>query len=62
MLKSDADIFLDDVTLEEVEKKLGIKIQKIGCDGRDLIEALRKKENENVFTNNGRRYERKKVD
>jgi len=62
MLKSDADIFLDDVTLEEVEKELGVKIQKIGCDGRDLIEALRKKENENVFTDNGRRYERKKVD
>lgn len=40
MLKSDADIFLDDVTLEEVEKELNIKIRKIGNDGASFVNDI----------------------
>lgn len=40
MLKDDADIFLDDVTLEEVEKKLKIKAIKTEYDGSDFIDKV----------------------
>lgn len=40
MLKADEDIFLDDVTLVEVEQALGLPIIPIGDEPEDLIEAL----------------------
>jgi NifB/MoaA-like Fe-S oxidoreductase len=40
MLKSDADIFLDDVTLEDVEKALNIKIRKAGNGGANFVNDI----------------------
>ncbi len=40
MFKSDADIFLDDTTLEDVENALGVKIIKTPCTGCGFIEAV----------------------
>lgn len=40
MLKDDEDIFLDDTTLEEVEKTLNINSIKIEYDGSDFIEKI----------------------
>ena len=40
MLKSDEDIFLDDVTLEEVGKKLNIKVRKVENNAEALVAAI----------------------
>lgn len=40
MLKADEDIFLDDVTLDEVREALDITIKPISNDGFDYLEAL----------------------
>lgn len=40
MLKADEDIFLDDVTVEELENKLGTKIITCKYTGEDLIEKI----------------------
>lgn len=40
MFKTDEDIFLDDITLEEVEKQLNIKIRKIDNDGFALLDGI----------------------
>jgi len=40
MLKSDEDIFLDDVTLEELSNKLNINVRKVGCEGKDFIKDV----------------------
>ncbi len=40
MLKSDENIFLDDYTLEEVEKELNIHIVAINNTGQDLLNAI----------------------
>lgn len=40
MLKAEEDIFLDDVTLESLEKELGIKIVKCKYTGDDLIDNI----------------------
>ena len=40
MFKSDADIFLDDTTLEDVENELGVKVIKTPCTGYGFIKAL----------------------
>lgn len=37
MLKSDEDIFLDDVSVEELEKALSVKIEITDCTGADLF-------------------------
>ena len=42
MLKSDEDIFLDDITLEELSKKLNIKVRKTGCEGKDFVRDILK--------------------
>lgn len=39
-LKDDEDIFLDDVTLKEVEKALKVKIKKINGTGEDFINKV----------------------
>ncbi len=40
MLKADEPVFLDDVTVEDVENELGIEIIPVGNEPEDLIEAL----------------------
>lgn len=40
MLKADEDIFLDDITVEELEKRLNMKIQPVKNDGCAFLKAL----------------------
>ena len=40
MLKDDQDIFLDDVTLNQLSDSLGIKVKKVENDGMDFINAI----------------------
>ena len=40
MFKSDEDIFLDDVTLKDVEDALGVKIIKASNTGYGFIKSL----------------------
>ncbi|MGE5329680.1 MAG: DUF512 domain-containing protein [Deltaproteobacteria bacterium] len=40
MLKHDEDIFLDDVTLLQVEKELNVKVKKVCNNGKAFIDAL----------------------
>lgn len=41
MLREGEDIFLDDMTLEKAQEKLGIRITPVPDDGADLLYALR---------------------
>lgn len=40
MLRSEGDMFLDSVTLEELEEKLNIKIIPTDCDGFSLVQSI----------------------
>ena len=40
MLKADEDIFLDDITLKEVERELNVRIRKIDNDGFSLLDGI----------------------
>lgn len=40
MLREFEDVFLDDMTLEQVQQTIGVPIVKVGRRGEDLIEAL----------------------
>ncbi len=40
MLRSEGDVFLDDLSPKEIEKELGVKIKITDCDGMALLEAL----------------------
>ncbi len=40
MFKDDAMIFLDDTTLEDVEKELNIKVRVVENDGYDFVESI----------------------
>lgn len=40
MLRTGEHVFLDDMTTEEAEQKLGIRIVPVGAEGKDLIEAV----------------------
>ncbi len=42
MLRSEGDIFLDDVSLDEAEKELGTVITPVSCDGYDLADIILK--------------------
>lgn len=42
MLKHDEDLFLDNLTISDVEKELGIKVTVVQNDGFDLLEKLLK--------------------
>jgi putative radical SAM enzyme (TIGR03279 family) len=42
MLRHDGDMFLDNTTLQEVEKALGIKVRTVRNDGYELLDALLK--------------------
>ena len=39
MLRSGEEVFLDDVTVQEVEKALGIPVKAVEPEGRDFVEA-----------------------
>ena len=41
MLREGEDIFLDDMTLQEAQDSLGIRIHPVPDDGADLLDALR---------------------
>lgn len=41
MLREGEDIFLDDMTLQEAQEALGIRIHPVPDDGADLLDALR---------------------
>ena len=40
MLKADEDIFLDDMTPNELSEALGVKIEFVGNDGAELLNTL----------------------
>lgn len=40
MFRADTDIFLDDISLKELEEALQIKVQKVNIDGEGFLEAL----------------------
>ncbi len=42
MLKADENIFLDDVTVDDVERSLNIKVKIVKCEGGELLSALLK--------------------
>lgn len=40
MIKADEDIFLDDLSINDVENALGVKIRKVPNDGYELFDAI----------------------
>lgn len=40
MLRSGSDVFLDDVTVADVSRALGIRVTPVSCDGGALFHAL----------------------
>ena len=40
MLRRDSDVFLDDLTVSDVEKALNVKIKAINNDGYELLDAI----------------------
>ena len=44
-LRQEGDVFLDDLSPEDVSKEIGAKIKVVDCDGMALLEALLDKEN-----------------
>ena len=40
MLKADEDVFLDDVTVSQMEEKLNLKVEAVYNDGYDFLEKL----------------------
>ena len=40
MLRRDSDVFLDDLTVSDVERELNTKIQRVANDGYELLDAI----------------------
>lgn len=40
MLRAEGDMFLDSVTLDELSKRLGVKITPVNNDGYELVDAI----------------------
>lgn len=40
MIRRDSDVFLDDLTIEDVEKALGVEIRTTPSDGYELLDAI----------------------
>ncbi|MBR1623935.1 MAG: DUF512 domain-containing protein, partial [Pseudobutyrivibrio sp.] len=40
MLRSGEEVFLDDITLQELEESLQVKTRIVQSDGRDLVYAI----------------------
>jgi len=48
MLRHQTNVFLDDVTLDEVEQALGVPVFAISCDGAEFLNAILKKKTKGV--------------
>ena len=44
MLRSERDLFLDDISISELSKALGVKVSVSECNGNDFVNALLQKE------------------
>lgn len=40
MLRDSSDVLLDDVTIENLEKELGVRVRAVENDGYEFLEAL----------------------
>ena len=40
MLRDSTDVLLDDITVEDIERELGVKVVAIENDGYEFLEAL----------------------
>ena len=40
MIRRDSDVFLDDLTIYDVEKELGVEIRTTPSDGYELLDAI----------------------
>ena len=40
MLKSDEEVFLDDITLEELSEKLNVQVITCQNEGKDFVEKI----------------------
>ena len=40
MFRSGTNVMLDDVTVDELEKKLGVKVELVASEGHAFIDAL----------------------
>jgi NifB/MoaA-like Fe-S oxidoreductase len=40
MLRRDSDVFLDDLTVSDVEKELNVKLTSTNSDGYELLDAI----------------------
>ena len=40
MLRSEKDMFLDSITVDELSEKLGVKITVTSVDGYDMVESI----------------------
>ena len=40
MLRADGDVFLDDMTPEELSRRLGVPVRAVGSDGAELLRAF----------------------
>ena len=40
MVRRDSDVFLDDMTIGDVERELGIKVVTTNSDGYELLDAM----------------------
>ena len=40
MLRAEGDMFLDSVTVDELSKRLGVKITSVNNDGYELVDAI----------------------
>ena len=40
MLRYEQDVFLDNITISEVEKELNIKVEIVPVDGREFLKSL----------------------
>ena len=47
MLKSDEDVFLDDVTVGDIEKALQVKADIVKSSGQDLLDGMIKEGEKN---------------
>ena len=40
MLRRDSDVFLDDLTVEDVEREIKVRIKSTNSDGYELLDAI----------------------
>ena len=57
MLRSGEDVFLDDMTLLELSKSLGVPAARVGTSGADLLAALLNQSNPESTSHNPYEYQ-----